>query len=83
MHAEPTGLPYPLPQWKPCHAVGANGPEGSGFDRGRDELNRQFQFAGHWTVYEFIGNTQTMHQCNGGFAGSDGYVLYIELLHPH
>jgi hypothetical protein len=67
---------FPLP----CgHAVDANGPGGSGFDQGRDELDRRFRDAGHSTVRAWWGNTQSFKQCDGDYASSDGWTLFIRL----
>jgi hypothetical protein len=64
----------------PCgHAVDANGPGGSGFDRGRDELARSFESAGHGSERVWWGNTQSFKQCDGDYAASDGWVVLIEL----
>jgi hypothetical protein len=64
----------------PCgHAVDSNGPEGSGFDQGRDELERRFADAGHDTYRVWWGNTQSFKQCDGDYAASDGWVVFIEL----
>jgi hypothetical protein len=64
----------------PCgHAVDANGPEGSGFDQGRDELERRFAAAGHVTRRVWWGNTRSLKQCDGDYASSDGWKLLVEL----
>ena len=64
----------------PCgHAVDANGPSGSGFDRGRDELERRFAGAGHTSYRVWWGNTQSFKQCDGDYAGSDGWTVFIQL----
>jgi hypothetical protein len=64
----------------PCgHAVDSNGPGGSGFDQGRDELEARFAAAGHSTSRAWWGNTQSFKQCDGDYAGSDGWVVFIEL----
>jgi hypothetical protein len=64
----------------PCgHAVDSNGPGGSGFDQGRDELEARFAGAGHATNREWWGNTQSFKQCDGDYAASDGWTVFIEL----
>ena len=64
----------------PCgHAVDSNGPDGSGFDQGRDELERRFVSAGHPSGRAWWGNTQSFKQCDGDYAASDGWVVFIEL----
>jgi hypothetical protein len=64
----------------PCgHAVDADGPEGSGFDQGRDELERRFAAAGHATSRVWWGNTQSFEQCDGDYASSDGWTVFVEL----
>lgn len=67
---------FPLP----CgHAVDANGPGGSGFDQGRDELETRFRGAGHATARVWWGNTQSFKQCDGDYASSDGWTVFIRL----
>ena len=67
---------FPLP----CgHAVDANGPGGSGFDQGRDALEEAFAAAGHATSRAWWGNTQSLKQCDGDFAASDGWTLFVRL----
>lgn len=64
----------------PCgHAVDSNGPGGSGFDQGRDELERRFASAGHSTQRVWWGNTQSFKQCDGDYAASDGWTVFIQL----
>jgi hypothetical protein len=64
----------------PCgHAVDADGPGGSGFDRGRDEIHARFAAAGHASARRWWGNTQSFKQCDGDYAGSDGWTVWIEL----
>jgi hypothetical protein len=64
----------------PCgHAVDSNGPGGSGFDQGRDELERAFTLAGHSAYRLWWGNTQSFKQCDGDYAASDGWTVFIEL----
>jgi hypothetical protein len=67
---------FPLP----CgHAVDANGPGGSGFDQGRDELAQSFESARHPSERVWWGNTQSFKQCDGDYAASDGWVVLIDL----
>jgi len=62
------------------HAVDANGPEGSGFDQGRNELRARMAAAGHGiSTGNWWGNTQNFKQCDGDLAGSNGYTTYITL----
>jgi hypothetical protein len=64
----------------PCgHAVDSNGAGGSGFDQGRDELERRFSAAGHATQRAWWGNTQSFKQCDGDYAASDGWAVFVEL----
>lgn len=64
----------------PCgHAVDADGSEGSGFDQGRNELERGFAAAGHATWRAWWGNTSSFKQCDGDYASSDGWTVFIEL----
>jgi len=64
----------------PCgHAVDSNGAEGSGFDQARDELERLFADAGHATRRVWWGNTLSFKQCDGDYAGSDGWTAFVEL----
>jgi hypothetical protein len=64
----------------PCgHAVDSDGPDGSGFDQGRNELERRFADAGHMTSRVWWGNTQSFKQCDGDYASSDGWTAFIEL----
>ncbi|MDQ3381490.1 MAG: hypothetical protein M3546_14435 [Actinomycetota bacterium] len=64
----------------PCgHAVDANGPSGSGFDQARDELERRFTSAGHVSSRVWWGNTQSFKQCDGDYAASDGWTVFIQL----
>ena len=64
----------------PCgHAVDADGAEGSGFDQGRNELERGFAAAGHATWRAWWGNTSSFKQCDGDYASSDGWTVFIEL----
>jgi hypothetical protein len=64
----------------PCgHAVDSNGSRGSGYDRGRDELRDRFADAGHTWNRVWWGNTQSFKQCDGDYAGSDGWTLEVAL----
>ena len=64
----------------PCgHAVDSNGSGGSGFDQGRNELERRFSEAGHPTHRVWWGNTQSFKQCDGDYAASDGWTVFVEL----
>jgi hypothetical protein len=64
----------------PCgHAVDSNGPSGSGFDQGRDELRLRFEAAGHSTSRAWWGNTRSFKQCDGDYASSDGWVVFVAL----
>jgi hypothetical protein len=64
----------------PCgHAVDSNGSGGSGFDQGRDELEHRFAAAGHQTWRAWWGNTQSFKQCDGDYAASDGWTVFVEL----
>jgi hypothetical protein len=64
----------------PCgHAVDSNGPGGSGFDQGRDELERRFAAAGHSSSWVWWGNTRSSKQCDGDYAASDGWTAFIGL----
>jgi hypothetical protein len=64
----------------PCgHAVDSNGPSGSGFDQGRNELERRFATAGHATSRVWWGNTQSFKQCDGDYAASDGWTVLVAL----
>jgi len=64
----------------PCgHAVDSDGPAGSGFDQGREELAQRFASAGHPSQRVWWGNTQSFRQCDGDYAASDGWVAILEL----
>jgi hypothetical protein len=64
----------------PCgHAVDSNGPAGSGFDQGRDELEDRLASAGHPTWRVWWGNTQSFKQCDGDYAASDGWTVFVQL----
>jgi hypothetical protein len=59
--------------WYCGHAVDSNGSNGSGFDQGRRRLNYLMGF-GHSTTTNYWGNTRNFKQCDGDWAGSNGYV---------
>ncbi len=61
------------------HAVDANGPNGSGFDQGRNALVNAMAGGGHAYFYAWWGNTQNFRQCDGDYAGSDGATSYIRI----
>ena len=64
----------------PCgHAVDSNGSGGSGFDQGRDELERRLVAAGHSSSRVWWGNTQSFKQCDGDYAASDGWTVFVSL----
>jgi hypothetical protein len=64
----------------PCgHAVDSNGPGGSGFDQGRNELRDRFEAAGHSWSLVWWGNTQSFKQCDGDYAASDGWTVFVQL----
>jgi hypothetical protein len=64
----------------PCgHAVDSNGPGGSGFDQAREELRARFAANGHAWFLTWWGNTQSFKQCDGDYAASDGWTLFVEL----
>jgi hypothetical protein len=53
-------------------------PNGSGFDQGRRELVQAYDGKRHHAVsYESWGNTHSVMQCDGDYAGSNGVVAYI------
>jgi hypothetical protein len=54
----------------------------SGFDAGRRWIVHQWTELGPHQLggYEYWGNIQLMHQCNGDWSGSDGTVAEIEIL---
>jgi hypothetical protein len=66
------------------HAVDANGSSGSGFDQGRKLVRAYFDGdPGHPWYSNYWGNTRNFKQCDGDYAGSDGYTVYIKLPHDH
>lgn len=74
-------------EWPNCdkfpgdHAIDSNGPQGSGFDQGRHALKSAFLAAGHAVTPEYWGNTANFKQCDGDYAGSDGWGIKISLNH--
>lgn len=77
-----TGDPH-HEDWKiSCgHAVDQNGSNGSGFDVGRQTIRNNFASGGHYVDTEYWGNTQNFEQCDGGWAGSNGYGALISVYH--
>jgi hypothetical protein len=69
--------------WYCGHAVDANGPSGSGFDQGRRELRRRLETGGHGWQSHYWGNTRNFRQCDGDYAGSDGYTVFVRIAHTH
>lgn len=65
--------------WYCGHAVDSNGSSGSGFDQGRRQLRISYENAGHSWYSRYWGNTQNFKQCDGDYAGSDGYTVFIHL----
>ncbi len=63
--------------WPGGHAVDENGPDGSGFDQGRRELRIRMENGGHSWYREWWGNTENFRQCDGDYARSDGWTVYI------
>jgi hypothetical protein len=53
--------------------------QGSGFDRARAFVARRFRKANYATRSEYKGNTRSVKQCNGQYAGSNGNVYYIRV----
>ncbi|MGD9735318.1 MAG: hypothetical protein AB7V58_06900 [Solirubrobacterales bacterium] len=74
-----------LPQCPPFggHAVDSNGEEGSGFDQGRHALREAFEGEGAWHIVtpEYWGNTANFQQCDGDYAGSDGWGIRVNMEH--
>src|SRR5919108_1900962 len=64
-----------------CHAVDENGPNGSGFDRGRQAVANGFEANGHSREHQYWGNTRNFRQCDGGLAGSNGNGVKIGMSH--
>jgi hypothetical protein len=69
--------------WYCGHAVDANGPSGSGFDQGRRELRQLLEAGGHGWQSRYWGNTRNFRQCDGDYAGSDGYTVFVRIGHTH
>jgi hypothetical protein len=69
--------------WPGNHAVDSNGSNGSGFDQGRRQMRMAFRdgydAGNHWWFSRYWGNTRNFKQCDGDYAGSDGYTVYIRL----
>ena len=67
--------------WYCGHAVDANGPDGSGFDQGRRRLtNLMATSVFHdYAQARYWGNDRDFRQCDGDWAGSNGYVRYINI----
>jgi len=65
--------------WYCGHAVDSNGPNGSGFDQGRREVRIRMENAGHGWWSEDWDNQQNFEQCDGDYARSDGYVVFINM----
>jgi hypothetical protein len=64
--------------WSCGHAVDSNGPGGSGFDQGRKQLRILLENGGHSWYSTWWGNTQNFKQCDGDYAGSDGYTVFVK-----
>lgn len=67
----------------PSHAVDKNGSNGSGFDQGRRELRTKLEAGGHAWESHYWGNTRNFQQCDGDYAGSDGYTVFVQITHRH
>jgi hypothetical protein len=65
--------------WYCGHAVDSNGSNGSGFDQGRRALRTAFSNAGHSWSSVYWGNTQNFQQCDGDYAASDGWVVWMHV----
>jgi hypothetical protein len=66
------------------HAVDKNGDTGSGFDQGRKRIRAYFDGdPGHPWYSKYWGNDRNFKQCDGDYAGSDGYTVFIKLPHDH
>ncbi len=61
------------------HSVDKNGPDGSGFDQGRRAVRENFEAAGHSWMLQYWGNTQSIQQCDGDWASSDGQTLFMNM----
>ncbi|MGH2989056.1 MAG: hypothetical protein ACRDMA_04215 [Solirubrobacterales bacterium] len=67
----------------PRHAVDKNGPNGSGFDRGRQAVANAFEANRHSRQHQSWGNTRNFRQCDGDLAGSNGNGVKIGMGHRH
>ena len=65
------------------HAVDGNGAGGSGFDQGRNALVSIMSAGGHPWYWGWWGNTQNFRQCDGDYAGSNGWVGFIKVGHAY
>jgi hypothetical protein len=63
---------------EPRHAIRENGPDGSGFDWGRNEIYGAFSelYSDHYPYLQYKGNTASIQQCDLQWASSNGYVLF-------
>jgi hypothetical protein len=63
----------------PCgHAVDSNGSNGSGFDQGKAAMfNALYGSHHYYGANQYWGNTRNFKQCDGDYAGSNGYVLWF------
>lgn len=62
------------------HAVDADGPQGSGFDQGRQRLGQYLGDAGFVLgEIDWWQNIQSFRQCDGDNARSDGFVFWYRL----
>ncbi|MGH9890961.1 MAG: hypothetical protein ACREA0_03040 [bacterium] len=60
-----------------CHAVPENtSAQGSGFDKGKRRLKSAMSIGGHSVTDTWSGNTDTFRQCNGKYAGSNGWTSW-------
>ena len=74
MHHEDLVL-FPIP----CgHAVDSNGRAAAVSTRA-ETSSRRFAAAGHVTARAWWGNTQSFKQCDGDYAASDGWILFVRL----
>jgi hypothetical protein len=64
-------------------AVDSNGSTGSGFDWGRRRLFNRFDAEGHPVDSAYWGNDRDFKQCDGDWAGSNGYGGRVTLGHTH
>jgi hypothetical protein len=67
------------------HAVDRNGSNGSGFDQGRRQMRSAFQdgfdAGNHRWFSRYWDNRRNFKQCDGDYAASDGYTVFIRLHH--